>query len=98
MWVISKVQVDGQDRAVQFLWRKFTPHGQPVGEQSVASRLDVVDAVVRGDIVTTVWPADFGAITAGPKVRVRADEHGVEWLVLDSVPGDERRIEELPKL
>lgn len=98
MWVISKVGLDDDGRAQRFLWRRFTAQAQPVGDQAEVDRNEVVSALMRGETVTTVWPNAAGSITGGPNLRVRIDERGEEWAVLDTVPGDRRRVQDLPKL
>lgn len=98
MWAISKVGLDEKGRAQRFLCRRFSPQAQPLGDQFEVDRNEVVSVVMRGEIVTTVWPTDTGSIRGGPSIRIRVDERGEEWAVLDTVPGDRRSIEALPTL
>lgn len=98
MWVISKVGLDNHGRAQRFVWRWFTPRGEPGGALMEVDRNEVVGAYMSGDKITTVWPTETGSVTGGPNVRVRADAHGEEWPELVPAPSDPRRIEDLPKI
>jgi hypothetical protein len=57
---------------------------------------DVVDRLVEGDTIISVFPDDEGGLHAGPEVKVDVLPEGVETLSLD----DERtgrRIADLPR-
>jgi len=97
MRVISKVRLDDQGRAAWFTWRRFTPGNQAAGDLEEVDRQTVVDVVIGGEVVTTNWLNDTGQVLSGPNIRIRIDEQGTAWPVLDIRPDDRRRIEQMPK-
>jgi hypothetical protein len=57
---------------------------------------EVVDRLVEGDTVISVFPDDAGGLQAGPEVKVDVLAEGVETLALDDGrPG--RRLADLPR-
>jgi len=57
---------------------------------------EVVDRLVEGDTVVSVFPDDAGGLHAGPEVKVDVLPEGVETLALDDErPG--RRLADLPR-
>ena len=57
---------------------------------------DVVDRLVEGDTIVSVFPDDEGGLHAGPEVKVDVLPEGVETLALDEERSG-RRIDELPR-
>jgi hypothetical protein len=58
--------------------------------------VDVVDRLVEGDTIITVFPDRRGGIAAGPEVKVDVLAEGTETLALDEErPG--RRLADLPR-
>jgi hypothetical protein len=57
---------------------------------------EVVDRLVEGDTVISLFPADEGGLQPGPEVKVDVLPEGDETLALDSeAPG--RTLEDLPR-
>ena len=57
---------------------------------------EVVDRLVEGDTVISMFPDDEGGLQPGPEVKVDVLPEGVETLALDEErPG--RRIDDLPR-
>ena len=57
---------------------------------------EVVDRLVEGDTVISMFPDDEGRLQPGPEVKVDVLPEGVETLALDEErPG--RRIDDLPR-
>ena len=57
---------------------------------------EVVDRLVEGDTVISMFPDDEGILQPGPEVKVDVLPEGVETLALDEErPG--RRIDDLPR-
>ncbi len=57
---------------------------------------EVVDRLVEGDTVISLFPDDAGGLQLGPEVKVDVLAEGVETLALaDEAPG--RRIDDLPR-
>src|SRR3954470_20372284 len=56
----------------------------------------VVDRLVEGDTVISLFPDDEGGLQPGPEVKVDVLPEGVETLALD-VDGPGRRIADLPR-
>jgi hypothetical protein len=58
--------------------------------------VEVVDRLVEGDTVITVFPTERGALREGPQVKVDVLPEGTETLALaHEVPG--RRLADLPR-
>jgi hypothetical protein len=57
---------------------------------------DVVDRLVEGDTIISMFPDDEGGLQPGPEVKVDVLPEGVETLSLEEeLPG--RRIDDLPR-
>ena len=58
--------------------------------------VEVVDRLVEGDTVVTLFPTESGRLQLGPEVQVDVLPHGVETLALaEEQPG--RRLVDLPR-
>lgn len=57
--------------------------------------MEVVDRLVEGDTVISVFPDEAGGLEAGPEVKVDVLPEGVETLVLEDETG--RHIADLPR-
>lgn len=57
---------------------------------------EVVDRLVEGDTIISVFPDDAGGLQPGPEVKVDLLPEGVETLAFDEeLPG--RRLDDLPR-
>jgi hypothetical protein len=97
---ITAVRMDGSSqRVTHVLWGQVSvsgeqfevaPHAAPV--------IEVIDALVKGDTVVTVFPLD-GQRVAGPEVRHVVDEAGREGIEMVVAGSDAvRTLADLPRL
>jgi hypothetical protein len=57
---------------------------------------EVVDRLVEGDTIITLFPDDSGGLEAGPEVKVGVPDEGTETLALaEEAPG--RQLDDLPR-
>lgn len=97
---ITAVRMDeNSQRVTHVLWGQVSVSGEQFEVAPHASPVvEVIDVLVKGDTVVTVFPLD-GQRVAGPEVRRVVDaagREGIEMVVADSDVG--RTLADLPRL
>lgn len=92
---ITAVRVEG-NQVAEVMMGMIDPGLEHWDLRPAPTRLvEVVDRLVEGDTVVTLFPTESGRLQLGPEVQVDVLPNGAETLAAEEEPG--RRLQDLPR-